>query len=694
MDRPDDNEERRNSRLAPLISALVGRRSKWIVLVVWIAIVAAASPLGAKLTDVEKNDNAAWLPGNAESLKVSDLEQNFSNGERSSAVVVYHRDGGLTEADLAKVKSDHDKLAAQYGPEHATNLVQSEDKAAVFYTVSFDAGPGVDVSDPVKATRFLIRQDDNGLDAKVTGQAGFTADLTDVFGGIDITLLGASAAVVALLLLLTYRSPFVWIIPLLSVGFASQLASAAVYLLAKHAGLSVNGQSGGILPVLVFGAGTDYALLLIARYREELHRHESSWEAMTFAYRRAVPAIIASSSTVVIGLFCLLVADLNPTKGLGAVGAVGIVSALVAMLTLLPVLLVIFGRRLFWPFIPRFGTETREDSGVWSKIGAAVGRRPRPVWIGTLLVLIIFAVGLIDLDTNLPQSAQFRDKPEAIAGQEVLSASFPAGSGQPASVITDSGAAGAVQAAISETDGVANVFSTGVHGDYASFGAALTAQPGTQAAFDTIDRLRANVRAVPSANAIVGGSDAISLDIDRANSHDRKVIIPLVLLVVMIVLAVLLRAIIAPLMLIATVVVSFAASLGVSVFLFNHLFHFEGMDGSAPLLGFVFLVALGIDYNIFLMSRVHEESTQHGTRAGMLKGLSVTGGVITSAGLVLAATFAVLAVLPLVTLTEIGFIVAFGVLLDTFIVRSILVPALTFDIGSRVWWPSRLSRKV
>jgi putative drug exporter of the RND superfamily len=413
---------------------------------------------------------------------------------------------------------------------------------------------------------------------------------------------------------------------------------------------------------------------------------------MAFAYRRAAPAILASSSTVVIGLFCLLVADLNPTKGLGGVGAIGIVSALIAMMTLLPALLVIFGRKLFWPFVPRFGTETHEDSGLWTKVGSIVAHRPRPVWIGTLLALIIFAVGLIDLDTNLPQSAQFRDKPEAIAGQEILSSSFPAGSGQPTSIIANVASADAVQTVVKATAGVATVFSTGVHGQYALFGAALTAQPGTQEAFDTIDKLRANVRAVPGANELVGGADAISLDIDRANSHDRKVIIPLVLIVVMIILSMLLRSLVAPLMLIATVVVSFAASLGVSVFLFNHLFHFEGMDGSVPLLGFVFLVALGIDYNIFLMSRVHEELARLGTRAGMLKGLSVTGGVITSAGLVLAATFAVLAVLPLVTLTEIGFIVAFGVLLDTFIVRSILVPALTLDIGSRIWWPSRLSR--
>lgn len=683
----------KTSRLAPLIGAVTGRRSKWIVLLVWIAIVAAASPLGAKLTDVEKNDNAAWLPSNAESLKVSNLEETFANGERITAVIAYHRAGGLTEADLAKIKTDHDALAAKYGAGETTEIQPSQDKQAALFTVSFNASQGTDFTKDVTFARDLIHANTNGMQAKLTGPAGYTSDLIDVFGGLDVTLLGASAAVVAVLLLLTYRSPFVWLIPLLTVGFASQLASGSVYGLAKHAGLAVNGQSGGILPVLVFGAGTDYALLLVSRYREELRRHEDKHEAMAFALRQAGPAVVASSCTVVIGLLCLLAADLNSNRGLGAVGAVGIVSALLAMMTLLPALLVIFGRRLFWPFIPRFGSETHEESGLWSRIGAVVRRRPRPVWLGTAAVLVVFALGLLAIDTSLPQTAQFRTKPESLAGQTILSDHFSAGAGTPATIIANAAQAQAVLAAIGQTEGVATAYPTGTHGDLASFNAALTAPPGSPAAFATIDRLRANVHAIANANGLVGGTDAISLDVARANSHDRKVIMPLVLLVVLVILGLLLRAVVAPVILILTVVLSFAASLGVSVFVFRHLFHFEGMDGSTPLLGFVFLVALGIDYNIFLMSRVHEESVKLGTRRGMLKGLSVTGGVITSAGLVLAATFAVLSVLPLVTMTEIGFLVAFGVLLDTFIVRSILVPALTFDLGRVIWWPSRLSRE-
>jgi putative drug exporter of the RND superfamily len=504
-------------------------------------------------------------------------------------------------------------------------------------------------------------------------------------------LLLASAAVVAVLLLFTYRSPFVWLVPLLAVAFANQAASGAVYGLAKHAGLTVNGQSGGILPVLVFGAGTDYALLLIARYREELRRHEDKHEAMAFALGKAGPAVLASGGTVIMGLLCLLVADLNSNRSLALVGALGIAGALCAMLTLLPAVLVIFGRRLFWPFVPRFGSAPHEESGVWSRIGRAVSPRPRPVWIGTALVLGVLALGLLGLNTNLSQEDSFRNTVDSITGQQLLAASFPAGAGAPSTVIARAGAADAVQAAISDTPGVAAVRPSGQAGELVSYAVTLNAEPSTRAAFDSVEVLRSRVHAVPNAEAIVGGSDAVNLDVARANSHDRKVVMPLVLLVVLLILALLLRAIVAPVLLILTVVLSFAAALGTGVLVFKHIFHFGGVDPSIPLLAFVFLVALGIDYNIFLMSRVHEESATLGTRAGILRGLAVTGGVITSAGLVLAATFGVLGVLPLVSMTELGFIVAFGVLLDTSIVRSVLVPALCMDLDRRIWWPSRLA---
>jgi RND superfamily putative drug exporter len=682
------------SRLAAIPS---GKRTKWLVLVAWIVVVAIASPFAGKLGDVEENDAEAWLPASAESLAVSRLQEEFPDADTIPAVVVYHRDGGLTAEDRARIEADRQAAAQRFPQFPPSDAVFAQDGQAALLSIPLPDREAEDedwLFDDVDALRELVGDGEGGLQVKVTGPAGFTNDLVEVFGGLDSTLLVASASVVAILLLLTYRSPFVWLIPLLSVAFAHQTATAVVYGLAKEAGLTVNGQSGGILPVLVFGAGTDYALLLIARYREELRRHEDKHEAMAFALRQAGPAMLASGGTVIVGLLCLLAADLNSNQSLGPVGAVGIAAALLAMLTLLPAVLVIFGRRLFWPFVPRFGAVSHEGAGLWSRIGTWVGRRPRPVWVGTAVVLAVLALGLTNLDTNLAQEDQFRDEPDSLIGQRLLAQSFPAGAGSPAVVIADKSAADAVQAAIVETPGVVDVRVDGETDTLVAFAATLDAAPSSQAASDAIDRLRDRVHAVPNANAVVGGDDAVSLDVARANADDRRLVMPLVLIVVLVILALLLRAIVAPLLLIATVVLSFGAALGASTFVFEHVFDFAAVEGSIPLLGFVFLVALGVDYNIFLMSRVHEESAHLGTRQGMLKGLAVTGGVITSAGIVLAATFAVLGVLPLVSLTELGFIVAFGVLLDALIVRSILVPALTLDLDDRVWWPSRVRSQV
>lgn len=676
------------SRYATFVS---GKRSKWLVLVAWIIIVAALSPFAAKLTDVENNETETWLPGSAESLVVANLQEEFPNADTVPAVIVYHRDGGLNDADRQKVEVDRQAIAAQFPDWQPSPGIPSQDGQAILFTVPIVDFGDENVMDDTKTIRDLVGDGGDGLQVKVTGAAGFATDFVEIFNGIDTTLLLASAAVVAVLLLFTYRSPFVWLIPLLSVAFANQTATAAVYALAKHAGLTVNGQSGGILPVLVFGAGTDYALLLIARYREELRRHDDKHEAMAFALRQAGPAILASGGTVIVGLMCLLAADLNSNQSLGPVGAVGIIGALLAMLSLLPAILVVFGRRLFWPFVPRFGDVVHEGGGIWAKVGERVSHRPRRVWIGTAIVLAIFALGLTGIDTNLAQDDQFRSKPDAIVGQRLLEQSFPAGQGQPTTVIANKSERQAVEDAIRSVDTVADVRPDGETDTLVAFAVTITDPPGTEAAFATIDRLRDAVHEVPNADAKVGGADAVNLDVARANRHDRDIVIPLVLIVVFIILALLLRALVAPLVLIATVVLSFGAAFGASVVIFDRVFDFPAVEGSIPLLGFVFLVALGVDYNIFLMSRVHEESAHLGTRQGMKRGLAVTGGVITSAGIVLAATFTVLAVLPLVSLTQLGFIVAFGVLLDTLVVRSILVPAITFDLDRRIWWPSRLA---
>jgi RND superfamily putative drug exporter len=675
-----------------LISAASGRRGKWITLILWIAVIVAVTPLAGKLGDVEENDAAAWLPESAESLQVEQMLDTFDTDETTDAVIVYHRDGGLTAADQATIEADRAQFGQTYGPENVSLPVTSQDGLAAIYSVTMPDMDDDDETDAVDAMRDVVNAHTDGLASKVTGPAGFNRDFNNAFSGMDSKLLLATAGVVAILLLLTYRSPILWILPLLSVAFADQGAMAINYLLAKHANLTVNAQSSGILPVLVFGVGTDYALLLLARYREELHRHTNHHDALRVALHRAGPAILASSATVVIGMLCLLGADLSSNKSLGPVGAIGIVMSLLAMLTLLPAILAIIGRRVFWPFTPKPATDTHEDSRFWRGIGTRVARRPRPVWVATAVILAAMALGLTQINDNLSTEDSFRDRPDSIQGQVLLAQSFSAGSSQPNTVIANSGAANDVQQAIANTPGIDSVAVSGQYDDKTVFDVTLGAEPGSKAAYNLIDDLRDRVHAVPNADAIVGGSDAQGLDIERSNVHDQRTVIPAVLIVVFVVLCMLLRSLVAPLMLIATVILSFAASLGASVLAFDRIFDFGGIDPSLPLLGFVFLVALGIDYNIFLMSRVHEEASKHGTREGMIKGIAVTGGVITSAGLVLAATFSVLTVMPLVQMFEVGFLVAFGVLLDTIIVRSILVPALTFDIGRRIWWPSRLSR--
>ena len=497
------------------------------------------------------------------------------------------------------------------------------------------------------------------------------------------------------ILLFTYRSPVLWILPVISAGVALTCAQAVIYLLAEYAGLVVNAQSAGILTVLVFGAGTDYALLLVARYREELRRHHDRHEAMAVALHRAGPAIIASGATVVVSMLCLLFAETNSTKGLGPVAAIGILVGLAVMLTLLPALLVTVGRWVFWPARPQDGSAEPTATGFWARVGATIARAPRMTWIVTTLILAAMALGITQLDaTGLTNKESFIGTPDSVVGEEVLARHFPAGSGSPVASSAAPTRRTRSAPAVASTEGIdpASVTPPVVKGDTAYVQGTLTDPPDSQAAYDTVDRVRERVHAIPGADAQVGGNTAINLDVQRAAQHDRNLIIPIMLLVVFVILALLLRAILAPLLLIATVVLSFAAALGASALVFKHVFDFGGADTSFPLFVFVFLVALGIDYNIFLMTRVREEAPRHGTRRAALIGLAATGGVITSAGLVLAGTFAVLATLPVVAFAEIGFAVALGVLLDTIVVRSVLVTALNLDIGPRIWWPNRLSR--
>ncbi|MFC4909981.1 MMPL family transporter [Actinomadura gamaensis] len=690
------------------ISALpCGRWTKWAVIVVWLVIVAVAMPLAAKLVHVQKNDASSWLPKKAESTEVYNRSKPFVPSDEYPAVVVYERAGGaITPADRAKAAADAAALKAVTGKpkgEPRRPIVStvrgptpSADGRALQTIVNVKVGKsGWDLLGAgVKDFRTIVRHGNPaGLSSHVTGPAGYGGDFGNVFSGFDKTLLYITAAIVILILLLTYRSPLLWMLPLICVFFALEAAQGVVYLLAAHAGLTVNGQSAFILTVLVFGAGTDYALLLIARYREELRRHRDRHEAMAIALHRAGPAIIASGTTVAISMLVLLTAELNSTKSMGPVMAIGVGVALLAEVTLLPALLVVLGRWVFWPLKPKYGTAEPTERGLWARVGTLISVRPRITWIGTAVVLSALSFGLLTLHTGpvANKDAFSSGKPDSVTGEEVLTRHFPAGTGSPVVIVSNAAQQPRAQVAASRVPGIIGVHQVGpVRGGQAYMEGTLTAAADSDAAFRAVKDARTAVHRVPDANAKVGGGSAFTLDVNNASRHDQWVVIPIVLMVVLVILGLLLRAVVAPVILVLTVVLSYTAALGVSALMFKHAFGFAGVDQSFPLWTFVFLVALGTDYNIFLMTRVHEEAKRHGTRRGALIGLAATGGVITSAGAVLAGTFAALGSLPLVFVTALGFTVAFGVLLDTFVVRSVLVTALNLDVGSRMWWPSRL----
>src|SRR6266540_961428 len=559
-----------------------GRWTKWVVLAFWIAVIAAAGPLAGKLNGAQKNDASEWLPKNAESTRVIELAKRFTSSDTLPAVVVYEHSAPITRGDRAGAAADAKRFA---GLDHVSGKVIGPIPAS--------DGRALQVVVPIK--------------------------------------MGSNGWIVIVILLFTYRSPVLWLLPVACVFVALTAAQAVIYLLARHAGLTVNGQSAFILTVLVFGAGTDYALLLVARYREELRRHPDRHQAMAVALHRAGPAIIASGSTVILSLLCLLVAELNSTKSLGPVMAIGIAVGLCAMLTLLPALLVIFGRWLFWPVRPTLGSPEPTERVLWARIGRRMVRRPRPVWVVTAVALGAMALGLTGLKASgLQNRDAFRTTQNSVTGEQALDRHFAAGAGDPVQVIGRAPASRELRSAVAGTPGVTGVTPPVVKDGLAYIEGTLTSSSDGQAAFRTVDRLRAEVHAIPGADAKVGGGSAVSLDIQRASRHDRNLVVPLVLGVVLVILALVLRALVAPLLLIGTVVLSFAAALGVSALAFDHIFGFAGADASLPLWVFVFLVALGVDYNIFLMTRVHEEARHHGTRQGALLGLAATASVIST----------------------------------------------------------------
>jgi RND superfamily putative drug exporter len=807
-----------------LFTLPAGRRSKWVVFALWfLAIfVAGAADLPGKFAEAENNEATSYLPGDAESTAALHATEALQKGEIVPAVVIYRRQSGLTTADRRRIVEDVERMTAERfpgvipdgvtaasggrqlasapGEASAPRILSagctgeiapvpgqpadyapfvgplcSADGKAALITAYIDAeGEGERILDPVKAWRNEISEPGGGLSVKITGGAGFSADAIEVYESISGTLLLAAASLVMLLLIVIYRSPMFLFIPLAAVLFAETLSRSIGYGISEL-GVTINGQSSSIMSVLVLGAGTDYALLLVARYREELHRTADKHEAMRTALASAGPAIFASAATVIAALLCLLIAKVNGTSGLGPIAAIGIACAALAGLTLLPALLTIFGRRAFWPFVPntpetapradrvserarlhivegspfgalartflaslvvvvllplvllnwllrrfsggripslivgpldraffipyelrRFRLERAADEahGAWKRVGDRVAVSPRRIMVASIAVLLVCFAGFAFFSTELTSEDAYRSEVESVEGQKLLNKSFPSGTTALTNVVvperTDVQDMRRAVASVDGVDGISPPVAEGPPGVLLQ--ATLTPDPYSTEAFDLVEPIRRAAHQV-APRTLIGGPTAVEFDVRDAAGWDSVVIPPLILLVVLVILIALLRAIAAPLILIGTVIVSFLAALGVGYFAFDVVFGFPGSDPSLPLFAFVFLVALGVDYNIFLIARAREETIEHGSEQGILRALAVTGGVITSAGIVLAGTFSVLAVLPLTFLTEIGFVVAFGVLLDTFLVRSVLVPSIALTMGDDFWWPSVLSRR-
>ncbi|WP_413755483.1 MMPL family transporter [Streptomyces sp. MMBL 11-3] len=687
----------------------VRRPARWLVplvlVVVWLGLGGAFGSYAGKLGEVSTNDQAAFLPQNAESTEVIEQQKAFDQQETLPAIIVWTADGGgkvstAQQDDATRVLKS---LAGTDGVEGTPSpALRSQDGAALEGVVPLSPELGERLTEVLDELR-QAAGDVAGARVQIAGPAATQGDLGEAFAGIDGILLGVALAAVLVILLLVYRSVLLPFTIIISAVFALGIACAVVYVLADHDVVRVDGQVQGILSILVIGAATDYALLLTARFREELARSGDRFGAARAALRESFGAITASAATVVLGLLALLLSDLTNNRALGPVGAIGIVCAVLTTLTFLPAVLALMGKVAFWPAKPRSADAETGGHGIWRRVAHWVDTRPRQLWMVTVAVLVAGAAFFPALQSKgVPLDELFVNDAPSVAAQETLGRHFPGGSGQPVVIIADADRLAEVTRAAAATDGVAEAQAVSASGRPGAeplvvdgrvrIDAVLTAAPDTDAAKNTVQDLRDRLHAT-EADALVGGYSAQQYDTQRTAEHDRALIIPVVLAIILVILIVLLRCLLLPVLLVATVALNYLATLGIAGLVFQHGFGFSGTDASVPLYGFVFLVALGVDYNIFLMSRVREETLRLGTRQGMLRGLIATGGVITSAGVVLAATFAALIVIPLAFLAQIAFIVAFGVLLDTVVVRSLLVPALVRDIGPAVWWPGRLARE-
>ncbi len=696
MSMPPVAERRRTSPAPASRLARIMRLLRWPVVIVWLLAVVALYPSAHTLSSLANGTAAANLPSSAPSTRVVELEQGPGQPDVDQAIVVFARGTGLTAADLATVASAHAAVARLATHVHGLSAPgparRSADGKADEFTANVTSPPGgnSEFSTDSSAVQAIRKAVDGlargGLQVVVTGSAGLETD-----GGVSSKtlnlLLLTAVLIVVIILILVYRSPLLWLLPLLGALGAITAAEAAVHGM-LNAGVTVSTLSAAILRVLVLGAATDYALLLVHRYREELRHHAATADAMAVALRRTLPTLLASAGTVVCAMLCLLAAQSASLHGLGPVGAVSIVAALLAQITFLPALLLIVGRAAFWPRVPRYGQPGREDSRVWTGIGNRVARRPAPVAIAALVLLGAAATGLAALHINNSPLADIKGHPGSVTGANLLTEHYGAGVTEPLTILVPPAEASAAAAAARATPDIAAVSPSGPLHGYASYSATLSVPPYGTSAHAAIANLRQRLdRDAPG--SLLGGDPAVQYDITQAAHRDTLLLIPLVLAVILVIIALLLRAVVAPLVLVATTALSFAASFGLASLLWRYGFGYDGIEAQLPMYIFIFLVALGVDYNIFLAARIREESGGLGIRQGTLRGLGVTGGVITAAGIVMAATFSALTLIPAVAVAEVGVAVALGVLLDTFLVRTVLVPASLLAIGERVWWPSR-----
>ncbi|CKH04640.1 MMPL family transporter [Mycolicibacterium smegmatis] len=660
------------------------KRLSWLAVLV---VIISGGLMGVLSGGDSASQSPVAVPSDAESARADALRADFPGGDQAPAILVVTRADGaeLGPDDIDAAAEARHRMSDAPGPP----MVVSDDGKAAISTVPLDATlSGFALTDEVKELRANAAEGLPGdLRAEVTGGPAFGADIANSFAGANVTLLAVTAIVVALLLIVTYRSPILWLVPLLVIAFADRVGSVVGTAVASGLGMNPDGSTGGITSVLVFGAGTNYALLLISRYREELGRTENHRDALQASVRAAAPAIIASNATVVLALLTLLFATAPSNRSLGVQAASGLVVAAVFVLIVLPPLLALCGKRLFWPFIPKVGATALTESGVWHRIADTVARRPARVVVVSVAGLALLCTALLTTPIGLTQTEQFRVQAESVSGFETVSAHFPSGLTDPTRVIASTDKAAAVQRAITDTEGVVSASPAGESPTgLTQWSVVLGADPASDEAFETIDALRGSVQQA-DADAVVGGSDAQARDAAAAAQRDRAVVIPAILVVVLAVLYILLRSAFAPLLLVGVTVLSSLAALGLGGWASVHIFGFPALDNSTPLFAFLFLVALGVDYTIFLVTRAREETPQYGNREGIVRAVSATGAVITSAGVVLAAVFCVLGVLPLIVLTQLGIIVGLGILLDTFLVRTVIIPALFTWIGPKIWWP-------